>query len=76
MISDEVLYYRYDAQRSSIVIDAEIELYSVSDPRLRCIEMYVTGVTPKGVWVGYMKGSKHRWVSNTSRKKFAHPTKA
>ncbi len=68
--------YRYEDRRYSICVDPERELYSSSKATLECVEYYVTKETPKGYWIGWFKGAKDRWVSKTSVKRFAHPTKA
>lgn len=66
--------YRYEAKRYSVVIDHDAELYGVSDVKLVCEEYQIAGATPKGNWIGFM-GGKDRWVSRTSRKRYAHETK-
>tara|TARA_R110000851_G_scaffold237183_1_gene390039 strand:+ start:316 stop:651 length:336 start_codon:yes stop_codon:yes gene_type:complete len=68
--------YRYEAKRYSFVIDANYDEYGVTSPRLELKEYQVTGVTPKGFWVSLtFRGSKDKWVSSHSAKRFAHPTK-
>ena len=67
--------YRYESRRYSIAIDAEMEIYGVSQAKLVCQKLYVTSKTPKGYWIGWFKWAKDHWVSNTSRKRYAHPTK-
>ncbi len=67
--------YRYEAGRYSVIIDAEMELFGTSKAKLECREYIVTAETPKGYWIGYLEGAKFRWVSKTSHRRFAHPTK-
>lgn len=65
--------YRYDAKRYSVVIDADREEYGVSHPKLELYTFDVIRETPKGYWINpYLGGA--RWVSKTSRKRFAHAT--
>lgn len=68
--------YRYEAVRYSVVIDAEMEIFGTSRAKLELREFFITARTPKGVWIGFSRGDKWKWVSNTSRKRYAHPTKA
>jgi hypothetical protein len=58
-----------------VILDAEREIFGTSRASLHLEEWLVTKETPKGCWVGYHQGHKFRWVSNTSKKRFAHPTK-
>lgn len=67
--------YRYEAVRYSFVIDAEMEVFGVSKARLELHEYVVVAETPKGYWITFASGSKDKWVSKTSRKRFAHTTK-
>jgi len=70
-------FYRYSAYQ-----DAAKDIYgeycrpAFIDPRIRCREFDVLSETEKGYWIG-MKGFTlgKRWVSKTSRKKYAYPTK-
>jgi len=66
--------YRYEAMRYSVVIDAEMELFGVSRARLELREYKVVAETPCGYWITFGFGGKDKWVSKTSRKRFAHPT--
>lgn len=67
--------YRYETRSYSIVIDADMDIYGSSGPKLILKEFFITAKTPKGCWIGYFKGSKDFWVSDTSRKRKAHRTK-
>jgi len=67
--------YRYESMRYSTCVDPELEIYRTSRAKLYLTTLFVTAETPKGVWVGYSHGSKDYWVSNTAKKRFAHPTK-
>lgn len=66
--------YRYESVRYSVTIDAEREIFGTSKAQLRLHEYEIHSETPKGYWIGLF-GSKDRWVSKTSRKRFAHPSK-
>ncbi len=68
-------FYRYEAQRFPVVVDADQEKYGVSRATLICREYFVSAETPKGHWIGYFPTSKNYWVSKTARKRHAYPTK-
>ena len=68
------IYYRYYSHRHSVTICAESEIYGVARAKLCLMEYKVHSKTPKGCWIGYFGGKDH-WVSDTSVKKFAYPTK-
>tara|TARA_R110002020_G_scaffold363217_2_gene575501 strand:- start:1656 stop:1982 length:327 start_codon:yes stop_codon:yes gene_type:complete len=63
--------YRYESIRYSVTIDADRDLYGVSAARLELYEIPIDATTPKGFWIH----GKTKWVSSTSRKRYAHPTK-
>lgn len=67
--------YRYNAVRHSVTINAEMEMYGVSKPRLVLQDYKVVATTKKGYWITYLSGGKDKWVSASSWKRFAHPTK-
>lgn len=67
--------YRYEARSYSIVIDAEYDLYGSTGLKLELEKFRIVKVTPKGNWITYGMGSKDTWVSNTTRKRYAHPSK-
>lgn len=67
--------YRYEVVRYSVVIDAEMDMFGTSRAYLKLREFSITARTPKGVWIGFNRGDKWKWVSNTSRKRYAYPTK-
>lgn len=72
----EKRFYRYESIRCSAVIDPEREIYGISRPQLVLYEYRMHSETPKGYWIGYLAfGGKDRWISKTSRKRFAHETK-
>jgi hypothetical protein len=70
-VTDQVLY-RYEAKRYSVVIDADADRYGVSAPELQLLRFAVTKVTKCGFWIDGW--GERRWVSNSSRKRYAHPT--
>ena len=74
-MSNPTVLYRYISQRYSYVIDAEMEMYGVTDPKLLLCEYKVQKTTPCGYWI-YWGQPRGKWVSATARKRFAHPTKA
>ena len=65
-----VLYRYYDYPSDDSLIGV----------RIRCDSYNVIKRTPRGYWIGNRIGSifrddKKRWVSSSSRKRFAYPTK-
>lgn len=82
-IAEEV-WYRYDnwiEAQGGIDAIGEWVRTGPGHVRLKLSEFPVVSHTPKGVWLswGFIdengQYTKDRWVSNTSRKKFAYPTK-
>lgn len=71
-------FYRYEAVQYSSY-NEELEVLSYRSTSLELREYNLHKETPKGYWIGYGKigefqGSS-RWVSKTSRKRFAYPSK-
>lgn len=68
-------FYRYELKTTA---SADDDIFSSSD-RMVLIEYSLFRETPKGYWIGYgnigMLHGKDRWVSKTSKKRFAYPTK-
>ena len=62
--------YRYEAIRNSICLDVYSDLYVNGPYRLHAYEFEIYKETPKGCWIH----GGTRWVSNTSRKRYAHRT--
>jgi hypothetical protein len=76
-------FYRYEAvEYASIGYDGEYESPKFPNPKVELREFNLWKETPKGYWIGYgnanwtgkLKGFGH-WVSKTTRKRFAYPTK-
>ena len=70
-------FYRYESQEyASMGIDGEYESSSVPHPRLELRTFEMVKETPKGYWISLygLSYSKKRWISKTSRKRFAYPT--
>ena len=65
--------YRYECRHYSSK-DAYTEQVLPQRAQLYCEKFKVTSLTPKGCWISVF-GFNNRWVSNTSRKRFAHSTK-
>jgi hypothetical protein len=76
---DEKCWYRYEDQEISTGYFDEYENHHPSEYKSAAIHLRVFIVekeTPCGVWLAYESGlSLNRWVSKTSRKKYAFPTK-
>lgn len=78
----EKLFYRYDSiQYATLGADGDYISRSFPNPSLILHTYHFLKETPKGYWIGYnnfiqdkLKQSAH-WVSKTSIKKFAYPTK-
>lgn len=78
-------FYRYELERVShggYDIDGEFINAIFSETKLRLITYNLFKETPKGYWIGFGSldiGSLHsvwkKWVSKTSKKRFAYPTK-
>ena len=67
-------FYRYDNVTYSVIVDVDADLYASSGPKLVLYEYTLHSETPKGYWIGVF-GGKDKWVSKTSRKRYAYPTK-
>lgn len=60
--------WRCEAQRYSVVLDADADLYGITDPRLELRWHRVTKRTPKGAWLGtrfVLLTARKRWATNT-----------
>lgn len=70
-------WYRYkDEVTASWTSDFESIVPGSRRVHLSCTEFYVHSHTPKGVWLAtFIDGGKWKWVSKTSKKRYAHPTK-
>lgn len=74
-------FYRYEIiQYASGGQDDYYSKPLFPDIRLRLIEMELHKETPKGYWIGYGEpgrgyASASQWVSKTSKKRYAYPTK-
>lgn len=70
-------FYRYYSYQNAVIDrDGEYARPSFIDPKIGCYEYLVVKETTKGYWIsrsGFEYGK--RWVSKTSRKKYAYPTK-
>lgn len=66
--------YRYESKRWSVCVDSEMEIFT---SRLElCLKSYnIVSETPCGYWITFCSGTKDKWVSKTSRKRFAYPSK-
>ena len=74
-------FYRYELiQYASIDHDGEYISSPVPNPTLNLIELNLLKETPMGYWIGYghydKLHNKGRWISKTSKKRYAHPSKA
>jgi hypothetical protein len=75
-------FYRYDTVEFA-EMDSDTGEYIdkvFPNPQLRVNEYDLLKETPKGYWIGYgsmgdYKYNWKKWVSKTSRKRFAYPTK-
>lgn len=68
-------FYRY---RTSITshYDSGFDKYTLCSPTVELSEFKLMKETPKGYWIGYSWDTEpYKWVSKTSRKRFAYPTK-
>jgi hypothetical protein len=74
-------FYRYEVVEYA-VMDSEGEYVDshFPNPKLEIREYNLLRETPKGYWIGYgslgyNKYEWKKWVSKTSKKRFAYPTK-
>lgn len=68
-------FYRYViVEYASHDIDGEYRNPIFPNPKLELRTYFLVKETPKGFWIGY-NGIKEKWVSKTSKKRFAYPTK-
>lgn len=70
--------YRYDTYRQCTSTDESMERCLASKAVVYCSEFEVIKETPKGYWIntGFNQLlSPNKWVSKTSRKRFAHLSK-
>jgi len=75
-------FYRYEkVQYASLGIDGDFENSKIPNPKIELRIFNLFKETPKGYWVGYgsfEKGSlrsQGHWVSKSSIKRFAYPSK-
>jgi len=74
------LFFRYEAVEYAIIgHDGEFTSPVFANPKIELRQYNLWKETPKGYWIGYGKAdslnSGGRWVSKTSIKRFAYPTK-
>lgn len=67
-------FYRYYMQ-----VYASNDGWGPSTVQIQLMKFYLVKETPKGYWISYEGGVAYlkndKWVSKTSRKRFAYPTK-
>lgn len=74
-------FYRYEARvYAELDRDGEFIPPRIRIPKIELMEFNLHKETPKGYWIGYGNfyfglRSHSRWVSKTSRKRYAYPTK-
>ena len=70
-------FYRYETmQYASMGMDGDYIRPKFPDPKLELRTFDLIGETPKGYWIGYTgRNSKFKWISKTSKKRYAYPTK-
>jgi hypothetical protein len=75
-------FYRYEAiEYASTDMDGEYVTPLYPNPKLELRDYDLIKETPKGYWIGYLNpfgvrmGDWQKWVSKTSKKKFAYLTK-
>jgi len=71
-------FYRYEAiQYAEHDIDGELVSPKIPNPTIELREYDILKETLKGYWIGHKEFPElsKRWVSKTSKKKFAYPTK-
>lgn len=75
-------FYRYSAiQYASLDMDGEFVPSKFPNPTIVLSELNLYKETPKGYWIGFGQYAPHKlksnatWVSKTSKKRYAYPTK-
>ena len=66
--------YRFRCRDFSTVAGADKVMNGSTGPRLEVFKYRVVGETPCGYWITWALGGKDRWVSKSSKKRFAHPS--
>lgn len=59
-------FYRY------VIVDMG---YDYPCPEIRLHKFFLVKETPKGYWIRPSHSLKQRWISKTSKKRYAYPTK-
>ena len=73
-------FYRYEVvEYAEHDFDGELVSPSIPNPKLELREYDLFKETPKGYWIGYgslgeYKYNWKKWVSKTTKKRFAYPT--
>lgn len=77
-----MIFYRYEAvQYAEHDYDGELVSPKFPNPSVELRKYDMVKETPKGYWIGYVSpigrriGEWARWVSKTSKKRYAYPTK-
>lgn len=79
-INEEGCFYRYETVEYAVMdMDGEYYRSKTPNPRLKLHTYNLWRETPKGHWIGYghpdtLHGAG-RWVSKTSKRRYAFPTK-
>ena len=75
-------FYRYEAvEYAEHDYDGELCSPIFPNPKVELKDFHLIKETTKGYWIGYLNtygirlGSWQKWVSKTSKKRFAYPTK-
>lgn len=73
-------FYRYEAKEYAVLgMDGEYESSDIPNPKIELQRYRLIKETPKGYWISQCWDKKpyfKRWISKTSRKRYAYPTKA
>jgi hypothetical protein len=73
-------FYRYEAVQYAVIgDDGEYTSSSIPNPKLELRTYNLFKETPKGYWIGYGNTNYghfywKKWVSKTTKKRFAYPT--
>jgi len=74
----EIIFYRYEAVQYVVHdVDGELILPEFPNPTVKLKKYDMLKETPKGYWIGdkHFPEVMYKWISKTSKKKFAYPTK-
>jgi len=69
-------FYRYEYREyATLGIDGEFSSPLFPNPKLELLTLVLCKETVRGYWIGYTNSSTLKWISKTSKKRYAYPSK-